>query len=47
MQEPNPLGAFDNRGDLLAGPSAAELQEEPPQCGFFWIYTVHRSSRVA
>lgn len=47
MQEPNPLGAFDNSGGLLAGHSATELEEEPPQCGFFWIYTVHGSSRVA
>lgn len=47
VQEPNPLGAFDNRGTLLAGRSAAELQEEPLQCGIFWICTVHGSSRMA
>lgn len=47
VQEPNLLGAFDNRGSLLAGLSAAELQEEPLQCGFFWICTVHGSSRMA
>ena len=35
------------RGGLLARPSAAELQEEPLQCGFFWICAVHGSSRMA